>query len=87
MSIFSSPDDNLSKNQWIFTKLGVYVDIMEIWFGIANRQILSVWTELSASNTSIFRFLDNNLSKYQWIFTKLEQINGFSPNFLCTLIL
>ena len=38
---FSFPDDNLSKLQWIFTKLGVCIDIMEIWFGIANGQILS----------------------------------------------
>ena len=33
-------DDNLSK-QWIFTKLGLCIDIVEIWFGIANGQILS----------------------------------------------
>ena len=37
----SFPDDNLSKHQWIFTKLGMYIDIVEIWFGIANRQISS----------------------------------------------
>ena len=35
------PDDNLSKHQWIFTKLGIYIDIVEIWFGIANGQISS----------------------------------------------
>ena len=35
------PDDNLSKHQWIFTKLSMYVDIAEIWFGIANGQISS----------------------------------------------
>ena len=34
-------DDNLSKHQWIFTKFGVCIDIVEIWFGIANGQILS----------------------------------------------
>ena len=34
---FSFPDDNLSKPQWIFTKLGTCIDIVEIWFGIANR--------------------------------------------------
>ena len=37
----SFPDDNLSKCQWIFTKLGVCIDIVEIWFGIANGQISS----------------------------------------------
>ena len=30
---------NLSKYQWIFTKLGVCIDILEIRFGIANGQI------------------------------------------------
>ena len=34
-------DDNLSKHQWIFTKLGMCIDIVEIWFGIANWQIFS----------------------------------------------
>ena len=37
----SFPDDNLSKHQWIFTKLGMFTEIVEIWFGIANGQILS----------------------------------------------
>ena len=40
-SIFSFPDDNLSKHQWIFTKLGMCIDIVKIWFGIAYGQILS----------------------------------------------
>ena len=39
---FSFPDDNLSKHQWIFTKLGMCIDIVEIWFGIANGQISSI---------------------------------------------
>ena len=38
---FSFLDDNFSKHQWIFTKLGMCIDIVEIWFGIANGQILS----------------------------------------------
>ena len=33
-------DDNLSNRQYIFTKL-VCIDIVEIWFGIANGQISS----------------------------------------------
>ena len=36
-SIFFFPDDN--EYQSIFTKLGMCIDIMEIWFGIANGQI------------------------------------------------
>ena len=43
MPIFSFPDDNLSKRQWIFTKLGMCIDIMEIWFGSANGQISSIF--------------------------------------------
>ena len=39
--IFLFPDDNLSKHQWIFTKLCMCIDIVEIWFWIANGQILS----------------------------------------------
>ena len=35
-SVFSFPDDNLSKWQLIFTKLSMCIDIVEIWFGIAN---------------------------------------------------
>ena len=38
---FSFPDDNLSKHPWIFNKLGMCIDIVEIWFGIAKGQILS----------------------------------------------
>ena len=35
-SIFSFPDDNLSKCQGILAKVGTRIDIKEIWFGIAN---------------------------------------------------
>ena len=47
--IFWFLDDTLSKHQWSFTKLGMCIDIVKIWFGIANkfRQCL---TELSARN-------------------------------------
>ena len=40
-SVFSFHDDNFSKCQWIFTKLGVCIDIMETWFGISDGQISS----------------------------------------------
>ena len=42
-SIFSF---HLSKCQWIFTKPGVCIDIVEIWFGIANVQILSIFDKI-----------------------------------------
>ena len=28
--------DNLSKYQWIFTKLGICIDIVQVWFGIVT---------------------------------------------------
>ena len=43
MPIFSFPDDNLCKCQGILTKLGTCINIKEIWFGIANEQILSMF--------------------------------------------
>ena len=39
--VFSFLDDNLSKRQWIFSKLRMCLDIVEIWFGIDNGQISS----------------------------------------------
>ena len=53
------------------------IDIVEIWFGIANGQIRQFLTELSAQDTSIFSFPDDNLSKH----------NGLSANLVCALIL
>ena len=47
------------------------IDIIDIWFGIANRQISSIFTELFAHDMSVFSFLDDKFSKYQWIFKKL----------------
>ena len=36
--IFSFQDDNLSEYQWIFTKLGMWIDIVESLYGLANGQ-------------------------------------------------
>ena len=41
-------DDNLSKRQWIFAKLGMCIDIVEIWFGVANGQISSIVDRVTA---------------------------------------
>ena len=64
VSVFSFLFDNLSKYQWIFTKLGMCIVILEIWFGIANGQISSILTEFSAHHTSVFLFSEDSLSKY-----------------------
>ena len=42
-SVFSFADDNLSKFQWIFAKLGMCIDIVDVWFWIANGQISSIF--------------------------------------------
>ena len=54
LSVFSFPDGNLSKCQWIFIKLGVCVDIVEIWFGIVNGQILSIFDSYLPAICPIF---------------------------------
>ena len=42
-TVFSFQDDNLVKCHSILTKLCMCIDIMEICFGIANGQILSIF--------------------------------------------
>ena len=81
--IFSFPDDNLSKcqgiltklekRQLIFTKLGMCIDIVEIWLGIVNGQISSNFDGVICQDTPIFSFPDVNLSKCQGILTKLDK--------------
>ena len=44
--IFSFPDDNLSKYWWIFTNLGMCIDIMDICFEIAKGQISSIFNRV-----------------------------------------
>ena len=68
---FSFPDDNLSKHQWIFTKFGMCIDIVEIWFGLLMGKFRQILMVLSARDTPIFSFPNDNMSKHQWIFTKL----------------
>ena len=75
--IFSFPDDNFSKYQWIFTKLGAWIDIVKTWFGIADGQILSIFDSYLPATRPYFHF---------WTIT-LVNINGFLPNFVCALIL
>ena len=47
------PDDSLSKHQWIFTKLGMCIDIVEIRLGIANGQISSMLGRIMAEYYSL----------------------------------
>ena len=76
-SIFWFSDDHLSKCQWIFIKLGVFIDIVEIWFGIVNGQISSIFDRVICSRQICFHFR----------MITLVNVNGFSPNLVCALIL
>ena len=50
---FSFPDDNLSKCQGILTKLRTCIDMKEIWFLIANGQILSMFDRVICLHNTI----------------------------------
>ena len=71
---FSFGDDNLSKHQWIFTKLA-FVCALILWrsgLGLLMCKFRQIFTELPARDRPTFSFTDDNLSKRQWIFTKLD---------------
>ena len=76
-SIFSFLDDSLSKYLWTFTKLGMCIDNVEIWFGIANDQILSIFDRDLPGTHLYFRCRT----------ITLVNPNRFSPKFMCALIL
>ena len=61
--IFMFLDDNFSKHQWIFTKLGMCIDIVEIWFGIANGQISSIFYGAVCPRHAHIFVSEGNLSK------------------------
>ena len=80
-SVFSFPGDNWSKCQWIFTKLEVCIDIVEVWFGIADGQILSIFDYVLLS------YLPAVHLYFTFRTIILVNSNGFSPNLVCALIL
>ena len=70
-SRISFPDENLSKHQLIFTKLGMCIDSIEIWFEISNGQTSSNFDSYLPRDMPIFSFPDDDLCKCQGIFNKL----------------
>ena len=66
------------KYQYNFAKLGIGIDIVEIWFRIANRQISLIFDRVYQPATHPYF--------YFWTIT-WETINGFSHNLIRTLIL
>ena len=77
MSVFSFPDDNFRKYQYAFTKLGVCIDIVKTWFGIADGKISSVFDSYLPPTRPYLNF---------WTKT-LVNLNRLSPNMVCALIL
>ena len=51
-------------------KLGMCIDIVEIWFGIVNGQFSSIFDSYLSALHPYFHF-QMITSKCQWIFTKL----------------
>ena len=76
-SIFSFPDDYFSRYQWSFTKPGICIDIVEIWFVIANGHISSIFdSHLPVTSLHVhFRMITS------------VNIIGFSLNLVFALIL
>ena len=72
------PDNKFSKCQWIFTSLGMCIDIIEIWFGIAIMvKFCQFWHSCLPITCPYFCF-----QIVTWV-----NISGFSPNLVCALIL
>ena len=70
-------DDSLSKHQWIFTKQSMCIDIVKIWFWIADGQISSNFDGYLPQTCPYLHF-----QMITWV-----NINGFSPNLVCAFIL
>ena len=66
---FHFPDDNLSKYQWLFIELSTCIDIVEIGFGIAKGQILSVFD----------RVICYVMGNYHFMFLFIYFFNFYTP--------
>ena len=53
---FSLPDDSIVTYQWIFTKLAMCIDIIEVCSGNANGQISLILIELSALDMIVVEY-------------------------------
>ena len=57
-----------SKYQWIFTKLCMCIDIVDIWFEIAMGKLRQLLTELSAHHTIMAGYY-----RFMFLFYIIEQ--------------
>ena len=79
-SVFFFLGDSLSKCQRIFTKLGVCIDIVKIWFGIANGQISLIFDRvICPQQVHIYNFVPGMVTSVT--------VSGFSLNLVRALIL
>ena len=76
-SVFSFPDNNLSKYQWILVILGMCIDIVEIGLGLSTGKFV---------NFSRSYLLETDLYFPFHIITRVN-VSGFSPNLVFALIL
>ena len=76
-SLFSFPDDNLSKCNKCFSKRDVCIDIVDICFGIANGQMSLCLTVICLRH--IRTFISFHIT--------LLNIKRISLSFVCALIL
>ena len=75
-SIFLFTNNYLNKCKQIFTKLGMCIDIIEIWFGIAYAQILSIFDSCLPATCPYF-----HLQKITSV-----NINGFLQNLCINIV-
>ena len=64
----------------------MWIDIVEISFGIVNGQISSIFDRVICCNTCVFFVFFFVFFFHSWTIT-LVNINGFSTHLVCALIL
>ena len=80
-SIFSFLDDNFSKYQWIFTKFDMCIDIVEICFGVAHWQILSIFHRVICP-----RHDDSRVLSFHVLFINFNWVNTPKTAYLSTVL-
>ena len=70
-SIFLFPDGKLNKGQWILIKLSMCIDILEIWFEIANGKISAIFDSYLPITCTCLHFQAITcVNIWQWNFMK-----------------
>ena len=71
--VYLFPKNNHSKYLLAFTKLGICIDIVEIWFGISIRQISSIFDRVTAGDMIVFHVF------YFLLFLHFHSCSSFFP--------